>query len=310
MHVTPLGTTGLEISSVSFGTAPLGQLFGPVPLETGIAAVDEAIDLGITFFDSSPYYGDAEERLGIALKGKRDRVLIGTKAGRNRGEIFDFSPAAIRRSVEESLRLLQTDHLDVLQLHDIEFVDLGPVLDDGYATLLALREEGKCRAIGMTGYSLAAARRVLTETQVDVVLNFAHGTLLDNSLSDTLGDLARERGVALMNAAAVALGLLTPAITRIAAEGHMSPSGVVEAAVRMSAVCAEAGADIAFLANQYAIQRSGAITTVVGTTDVHHLRQAVEAASAPIDEDLLQAVLACRPDVAANQWALGLPENS
>ena len=106
MQLTTIGATGLEVSSVSFGTAPLGQLFGPVPLENGVAAVDEAIDLGITFFDSSPYYGDAEERLGIALKGKRDRVLVGTKAGRNPGEIFDFSAEGIRRNVEESLRRL------------------------------------------------------------------------------------------------------------------------------------------------------------------------------------------------------------
>ncbi|MFB2579787.1 aldo/keto reductase [Herbiconiux sp. P15] len=310
MHVSPLGSTGLDISRVSFGTAPLGQLFGPVPLEDGVAAVHAAIDAGITFFDSSPYYGDAEERLGIALKGRRDSVVVGTKAGRNPGEVFDFSAAAIRRSVEESLRRLQTDHLDVLQLHDVEFVDLDPVLSEGYATLVALRDEGKCRAIGMTGYSLAAARRVITETECDVVLNFGHGTLLDNSIADDLADLAAERGVALMNAAAVALGLLTPAITRLADAGHMAPDAVVEAALRMSEVCREAGGDIAFLANQYAIQRSGAITTVIGTTKLPHLQQAIDAASAPIDEELLAAVLACRPDTAANQWDLGLPENS
>jgi L-galactose dehydrogenase len=310
MRTTPLGTTGLKISDVSFGTAPLGQLFGPVPLDDGVAAVHEAIDLGITFFDSSPYYGDAEERLGIALRGRRDQVVVGTKAGRNPGEVFDFSPEGIRASVERSLRLLQTDYLDVLQLHDIEFVDLDPVLTDGYATLLALRDEGKCRAIGMTGYSLAAAKRAISETELDVLLNFGHGTLLDNSLSDTLAEPAGERGTALMNAAAVALGLLTPAIRRIAQEGHMAPGDVVAAALRMTEVCEAAGGDIAFLANQYAIQRSGAITTVIGTTKSPHLRQAVEAASAPIDEELLAAVLACRPDVSANQWELGLPQNS
>ena len=310
MTPTPLGSTGLEVTPVSFGTAPLGQLFGPVPEEVGAAAVDEAIDLGITFFDTSPYYGDAEERLGRALRGKRDRVLVGTKAGRNPGEHFDFSPRAIRASVDRSLRLLGTDHLDVLQLHDIEFVDLDPVLTDGYTTLVELRDEGKCRAIGMTGYSIAAARRVITETDCDVVLNFAHGTLLDNSLEDELGAVARENGVALMNAAAVALGLLTPAVHRLAAEGHMAPAAVVDAALRMNAVCEAAGASISFLANQYAIQRSGAVTTVVGTTNRAHLREAVEAADAPIDEELLAAVLAERPDPAAAQWGLGLPQNS
>ncbi|MCS5497705.1 aldo/keto reductase [Cnuibacter physcomitrellae] len=309
MDTTTLGRTGMQVAPVSFGTAPLGQLFGPVPEERGAAVVAEAIDLGITFFDTSPYYGDAEERLGRALKGRRDRVLIGTKAGRNPGEVFDFSPTAIRRSVEESLRRLRTDHVDVLQLHDIEFVDLGPVLTDGYETLVALRDEGKCLAIGMTGYSLATARRVIAETDCDVFLNFGHGTLLDGSLS-SLGDLARSNGVALVNAAAVALGLLTPAVRRYADEGHMAPTGVVQAALRMSEVCEEAGASISFLANQYAIQRGGAVTTVIGTTTSVHLREAVEAATTTIDEELLAAVLALRPDPAEAQWDIGLPENS
>jgi len=113
-----------------------------------------------------------------------------------------------------------------------------------------------------------------------------------------------------MNAAAVALGLLTPAVHRLAAEGHMAPAAVVDAALRMNAVCEAAGASISFLANQYAIQRSGAVTTVVGTTNRAHLREAVEAADAPIDEELLAAVLAERPDPAAAQWGLGLPQNS
>jgi L-galactose dehydrogenase len=300
----------MELSAVSFGTAPLGQLFGPVPFEVGAAAVDEAIELGVTFFDTSPYYGDAEERLGRALVGKRDRVLVGTKAGRNPGEHFDFTPRAVRASVERSLRLLRTDHLDVLQLHDIEFTDLGPVLGDGFATLVALREEGKCRAIGMTGYSLAAARRVITETECDLVLNFGHGTLLDNSLADELGAVAREREVALVNAAAVALGLLTPAVHRYLVDGHMAPGPVVAAAARMAEVCAAAGASISFLANQYAVQRSGSLSTVIGTTDLAHLREAVDAASAPIDEELLAAVLRHRPDPAGHQWDIGLAENA
>lgn len=310
METTALGRTGMQVAPVSFGTAPLGQLFGPVPEERGAAVVAEAIDLGITFFDTSPYYGDGEERLGRALEGRRDRVLIGTKAGRNPGEVFDFSPAAIRRSVEQSLRRLRTDHVDVLQLHDIEFVDLEPVLTEGYETLLALRDEGKCRAIGMTGYSLATARRVISETDCDVFLNFGHGTLLDGSLSSSLGELARSHGVALLNAAAVALGLLTPAVRRYAAEGHMAPPVVVQAALRMSEVCEEAGASISFLANQYAIQRGGGVTTVIGTTTSAHLREAVEAATTPLDEDLLAAVLALRPDPAEAQWDIGRPENS
>ena len=79
-----------------------------------IAVVHEAIDLGITFVDTSVYYGSAEERLGKALVGRRDQVVVGTKAGRFGYADFDFSPVQIRQSLEHSLRLLRTEYVDIL----------------------------------------------------------------------------------------------------------------------------------------------------------------------------------------------------
>ena len=114
----------------------------------------EAIDLGVNFFDTAAYFGNAEERLGKALVGRRDRLIVGTKAGRFGYTDFDFSPTRIRRSLENSLRLLKTDYVDILQLHDIEYVPLRPVFEDSYAELAALRDKGLCRYIGMSGYPL------------------------------------------------------------------------------------------------------------------------------------------------------------
>lgn len=299
----------MRTSEVAFGTAPLGQLFGPVPLSDGIAAVHAAIDLGITLVDTSPYYGDAEERLGLALDGRRDEVLISTKTGRFPGEEFDFSPGRIRSSLERSLRLLRTDHVDIFFLHDIDFVDVDGIISDSLGTLQELKDEGKIRLSGTSGYGLAAADKVILDGNVDVVLNFAHGTLLDNSMQARLGASALQRGVTLMNAAAVALGALTPAVEHRGDETFMAPREVLTAARAMAAECRRHGANIAFLANQYAIQRSGAATTVVGTTRLPHLRDAVEAATSPIDEELLRAVLKHRPNPAANQWDVGRPEN-
>ncbi|GMA21636.1 aldo/keto reductase [Arsenicicoccus piscis] len=306
MQTRTLGRTGLDVTTVSFGTAPIGGLFGDVSEADAIRVVHEAIDAGVTFIDTSPYYGSAEERLGKALTGGlRDRIVLGTKAGRYGVDSFDFSAKGIRASVERSLRLLGTDHVDILQLHDIEFVDLQPVIDEGYPELLRLRDEGKCRFIGMTGYPISVFERVVRECDLDVVLTYAHGTLLDDSIATRLGPIADERGTGLINAAAVALGLLTPR-GPAAGDGHPATPVIREAADRMRAVCAEAGVDIAFLANQYAIQRAGCPTTLVGTAKSAHLRSALEAADAPIDEDLLAAVLACRPDPAEASWPSGL----
>lgn len=304
-----LGRTDLEVSTLGFGTAPLGGLFGPVEEDAAIALVHEALDLGITFFDTSPYYGSGEERLGKALVGHRDDVVLATKAGRYGLDDFDFSPARIRSSVVRSLRLLKTDHVDVLQLHDVEFVELGPVLEDSYAELVALRDEGLCRYVGMTGYPAATMARAMSETDLDVCLTYAHATLLDDTLTRVLAPVAEANGVGLINAAAVSLGLLTPHGSSMGAD-HPAGPAIREAADRMVALCAGRGVDVAFVANQYAIQRSGCATTLIGTARSRHLRSAVDAVDAPLDDALVEELLALRPAPEERTWTSGLPENN
>lgn len=309
MRYNQLGKTDLQVSAVSLGTAPLGDMFGAVEETDATAVVGRALEAGVNFFDSSVYYGGglAERRLGTALRGQRHQAVISTKAGRFGRHEFDFSPQRIRQSLHRSLELLQTDYVDIFHLHDIEFVDLDGVFTDAYAELVRLRDEGKCRYIGMTGYPMKTLVRAVTETDLDAVLSYAHYTLLNTRLADELAPVCDQHGVGLVNAAAVALGLLTPSGPRIEV-----PAGrrIVEAARRAIEVCEAAGADVSFLANQFSIQRSGAATTVVGTTKTRHLDSAVAAASAPIDEDLLTAVLAATADVHAVSWSSGLAENN
>ncbi|WP_020673083.1 aldo/keto reductase [Amycolatopsis nigrescens] len=310
MQYRPLGRTGLQTSVVSFGAAPLGDMFGPVDDAAGIATVRRALDLGINFFDTSPYYGNglSEQRLGKALAGRRGEVLIGTKSGRFGDQDFDYRPARIRESLETSLRLLRTDYVDIFQLHDIEFTKLDPVFEDTHAELVQLRAEGKCRFIGMTGYPMQTLRRAVAETELDTVLSYAHYTLLNTRLATELRPLCEQRGTAPINAAAVAVGLLTPAGTRL--PNHPAGPAVTAAASRVARYCGERGLDVAFLANQFAIQRSGCPTTVVGTTKTDHLESAVRAASTPLDEPLLAEVLALTADVRDRSWTSGLPENN
>ena len=312
MDYRELGRTGMNVSTVSFGTSPLGDMFGPASEESGIAAVHRALDAGINFFDSSVYYGMglAEERLGKALRGHRDEVFISTKAGRFGPDTFDFSAARLRASLEESLRLLGTDHVDVFFLHDVEYVDMDRVLTEGFAALQQFKDEGLTRFVGMSGYPMKALQRVVAETDVDVVLSYSHATLLDQCLGERLLPPATERGVGIINAAAVTLGLLTPGPSKIIGGQHPADAEIIEAAERVKAICADAGVDVAFLANQFAIQRSGCPTTVIGTVKPKNLDSAVEAASAPIDEDLLARVLAASAPVSRHCWISGRPENN
>jgi aryl-alcohol dehydrogenase-like predicted oxidoreductase len=104
-------------------------MFGITDEDAALQSAYRALDAGINFFDNSPFYGKglAEERLGKVLRGRRQEIIVGTKAGRYGPDEFDFSAERIRRGFEESLRRLGTDYVDILQLHDVEFVDLeGP----------------------------------------------------------------------------------------------------------------------------------------------------------------------------------------
>lgn len=309
MQKRPLGNTGLQVTPVALGTGSIGELFGPATQSEAVKTVHSAIDLGINLIDTSVYYGSAEERLGVALQGRRDQVVLATKAGRFGYDQFDFSPAAIRASLEQSLRRMRTDHVDVFHLHDVEFVPLDPILTDRFAVLQDLKAQGKCRFVGMTGYPLATMCRVISETAVDAVLTYAKATLLDNSLEETIVPLAADRGVGVMNAAAVALGLLTPGGSNIGVS-HPATPVIRDSAIKMRELAEARGVDLAFLANQYSIWHSGAATTVIGTSKLSHLQSAIRAAEEAPDPELVAAFTALRPPADARQWLSGLPENN
>jgi aryl-alcohol dehydrogenase-like predicted oxidoreductase len=303
-----LGNTELYISPVAFGTSPLGGNFAHSEVDHR-RLLAEVLELGINFIDTAPYYGDAEARVGEALAGRRDDVVLATKAGRYGDESFDHSPSRIRASLEESLRRLRTEYVDIFQLHDIEYVSLQPVLEDSIAELLALREEGKCRYVGATAFPIPTLAAAIRTGDLDVALTYAHATLLDDSATTELNPLADEFGVGLINAAAVALGLLTPSGTSLRGE-HPATEIVKSAAAAMRQRASDHDVDVAFLANQYAIQRSGCVTTVVGSSRIENVQGAVMAASAPINEELLSAVLELRPPAGSRSWTVGRPENN
>ena len=129
MQYRPLGQTGINVSTLSFGASSLGGVFHQVNEEDGICTVHTALDAGINFIDVSPYYGltVAETVLGKALKTiSRDKYYLATKVGRygEKIEDFDYSAARVTSSVDESLARLNVDYVDIIQCHDIEFVDL------------------------------------------------------------------------------------------------------------------------------------------------------------------------------------------
>src|SRR5438093_9500176 len=139
MEHRTLGNTGLQLPVLSFGASSLGQEFRQVDLTEALRCVAVALDCGMNFIDTSPYYGRgmSEVLLGIALRGvPRDRYLLGTKLGRYDTAHFDFSARRVAESIDVSLHRMGVEYLDICLCHDIEYVDLSQIIEE---TLPALR---------------------------------------------------------------------------------------------------------------------------------------------------------------------------
>jgi L-galactose dehydrogenase len=306
-----LGRTGLQVSLVGFGASPLGNEFSVIDPDEGTRAVHAAIDMGINYFDVSPYYGRtlAESRLGEALAGRRDRVILATKAGRYNKlppDGFDHSARRIAESLDESLRRLRTDYVDVFQLHDVEYADRAQICEESLPAMYRLRDAGKVRFVGITGYPLGVLREIAQTAPVDTILTYCRYDLLDTSLDDLLLPTAQALGLGLINASALHMALLTE---RGAPGWHPAPQRVHEAARRAAEHCRARGVDIADLALEFAFAHPYVSATLVGMSKVSHVERNVRLAGMPPDPALLAEVREILQPVANTVWQEGRPEN-
>ena len=312
MKSRPLGNTGIELPVLAFGASSLGQEFRPVRLDDALKSVRTALDLGINFIDTSPFYGRgmSEVLLGIALRDiPRDSYLLGTKLGRYSLTHFDFSARRVDESVHVSLHRLGTDYLDVLLLHDVEFVDLPQIWEETIPAALALKEKGLVRAVGFSCYPMKSFHKVLdhAEDQIDCILSYNQYTLQNTSLVDNLLPRLREKSIGVMNAGPFSARLLTNAPLP---DWLKEPEDVKAAAREAARICSEEGVDIAQLALQFSCSHEDIATCVAGSANPDNVRKWAEWLEKPIPEDLLAAVLNIFEPVRNIGHLEGLPENN
>lgn len=310
MQTRPLGTTGLQLPILSFGASSLGQEFRSVSLDEALKSVRTALDCGLNFIDTSPFYGRgmSEVLLGIALRDvPRESYTLCTKLGRYDLAHFDFSARRVAESIDVSLHRLGTDHLDIILCHDIEFVPMQQIVDE---TIPALREQvkkGKVRFIGFSGYPQKIFRFIGEQTKVDCVLSYNQYTLQNTRFANETVPYLKSKGIGAMNAGPFSARLLTSAPLP---KWLKEPESVKAAARRAAELCAKRGIDLAQLALQFSCAHPDIATTVAGSANPENIRKWARWLAEPIDLALIvevQTIFAPVKDIGHQD---GLPENN
>ena len=311
MQFRPLGRTGLKVSVLGFGASSLGGVFRAVEERDGIETVRTALDLGINFIDTSPYYGAtrSETVLGKALRGvPRESYYLATKVGQYGEGEFDFSAARVVRSWEESCRRLGVDYIDLLQCHDIEFADLNLIVDETLPALVRLREQGRIGHIGITGLPLHVLQQTVDRGSpgtIETVLSFCRYTLNDTALAALLPSFAG-RGIGVINASPTGMGLLT---ARGVPPWHPATPAMVSTARQAVAYCEARGVDPVRLAIQFCVAEPAIATTLVGSASPDNIRRNVASAGESSDAELLAAVRNILAPIQDHNFTRGRPEN-
>ena len=298
MNTRPLGRTGLQVSTLSFGASSLGGVFHPVDETDAIRAVHTALDLGINYFDVAPAYGGtrSETVLGKALRGiPRDRYFLSTKIGKYTNpekygdDTLDYSRERTRRSIDESAARLGTEYFDIIHIHDIEYEDRRHTewaLSEGFEAVSELKREGRIGAVSFGIYPMDLWHRIFTTLPVDAALVHNHYSLHDTRMLDLL-PFAREKGIGMINASPFGSGLLTD---RGPADWH--PANAEQRAIFKQAAefCAAQGTNISKLALQFSSQHPDIPTTMFSSASAESVKRNIAWAAEPFDPALVAQV--------------------
>lgn len=304
----PLGNSGISVTALSLGTAPLGNLFSAVSDQEAAATIDAAFDVGIGYVDTAPHYGVglAEERVGRSLKG-RDRAsyTLSTKVGRRlrplrpgeqeqpdgfvdapaRVREWDFSADGVRASIEDSLTRLGLDRIDVALLHDPDDHERD-VYESAAAALAGLRAQGVVGAIGAGMNQTAMLTRFVRDFDFDVVLCAGRYTLLDQSaLADLLPECER-RGTSVVIGGVYNSGLLADPKPGARFDYAPAAAELVRSAERLAEACARYDVPLKAAAVQFPLRQPVVASVLVGCRSAAEVRDNAAVFEHPIPAEL------------------------
>lgn len=301
MKYRNLGRTGIKVSPYALGTLMFAGSMGNAPGES-VRIIHKAIDAGINLIDTADRYGDSEEVVGKALAGRRDEVVLATKAGMPMGEGPNERGASrrwITTAVENSLRRLGTDHIDVYQLHR---PDPDTDLEETLSVLTDLVRAGKVRAIGSSTTPAstlvqaqwvaerAGLQRFRTEQPPYSVLN--------RGIEREVLPVAQEYGMGVLVWGPFGQGLLTGRVRRGGENGlkrapfsrHLTDERRIDVVEQLVPLAREAGLPLTHLAMAFAVAHPGVTAALLGPRTMEHLDDLLAGADVELSDDLLDRI--------------------
>jgi D-threo-aldose 1-dehydrogenase len=308
MNVTdtvPIGRTGIRVTRLGLGLAPIGGLYSPVSEEQARATVEKAWELGIRYFDVAPLYGNglAEKRAGAVLAGKpRDSFVLSTKVGRllrpggadtqqmwaegaDLTPVFDFSADGVLTSYAESLARLGLDRADLLHVHDPDEF-FAQAAAEALPALVGLRDEGRIGGVSVGMNQTKLLTEFVRTGMLDSVLAAGRYTLLDQSAGSELLPLCQSLGVSVIAAGVFNSGLLADPRPGATYDYGPASSALVDKALAMSSVCERHGVPLRAAAIQFPMTHPAVTCVLVGARSPEEVADAVEMASVPIPSAL------------------------
>lgn len=287
-----LGRSELVVPAFSLGGYPLGQ--PDVTDAQAVETVRYALEQGLDYFDTSPGYGESERRYGLALEGvDRASIVISTKTGTHPTRRADYSWDATMWSVENSLKMLRTDYIDLLLVHDPPSVGpegMQPIFAarGALAALEALKAQGVIRAIGLGQKRFDYHQQAIESDRFDVILTFNNYHPLDVSAADWLLPLAKAHDVGVLNGAVMAHGLLTGEDPEVIVARGMSGgfTGLVEDAQRFYAWCREKDVPMPAVIFQFSMREPLIDCTLTGVKTPDELEQNLCGATMSLPEGM------------------------
>ncbi|GER90034.1 aldo/keto reductase [Dictyobacter vulcani] len=305
MQKRKLGNSNLEVSELGLGCMGMSTSYGPADEKESIATIRRAIELGCTFLDTAEVYGPFtnEELLGRALKGRRDQVILATKFGfriengKQAGTGRDSRPEHIRSVVEESLRRLQTDHIDLLYQHR---VDPAVPMEDVAGTVGELVKEGKVRFFGLSEAGVANIRRAHAVHPVTALQS--EYSLWERNLEADVIPALRELGIGLVPFSPLGRGFLTGAVKRAEEypEGDFRRGDPryqgenfdanVRAAEAVREIARSIGVQPGQVALAWLLHKGPDIVPIPGTKRVKYLEENIAATTVSLDAAQMSAL--------------------